>query len=277
MEHSPETAYTLIRVALQQFNKPLSELDDAEQQAVLQQANRELAIAKKLLATEKAAHVVIPDSAIEQSLKELKQQFESDEAFLLAMSQNGLDEGQLRQALRHELKVETIIEQVVNENAGVSNEEIEIYYYQHLEKFQLPETRTARHILITINEDYPENTSAEAQRRLEEIRDKYLRGEESFQSLAEKHSECPTAMHGGLLGRVKPGQLYPELEQVLFGMEEGALSDIIHTPVGLHLIYCEQIHEPECLSFAAVRDKLEAHLEKKKRARLLRDWLKQAA
>lgn len=277
MEHSAEAAYTLMRVAMQQFNKPLSELDETEQQTAVHQANRELAIAKKLLATEEAGHVVIPVSAVEQSLRELNEQFETSDDFNSALSQNGLDEMELRQALHHELKVEAIIEQVVNEKAEVSDEEVEIYYYQHMDRFKLPETRTARHILITINDDYQENTFEAAEHRLQGIRTQCLNGEETFQSLAEKHSECPTAMHEGLLGRVKPEQLYPELEEVLFSMKEGTVSDIIQSPVGLHLIYCEQVHKPECLGFEAVREKLKTHLEKKKRARVLRDWLKQAA
>jgi parvulin-like peptidyl-prolyl isomerase len=84
-------------------------------------------------------------------------------------------------------------------------------------------------------------------------------------------------MHDGLLGRIKPGQLYPELDEVLFGMEEGSLSGVIRSPMGLHLLLCEKIHQAGRVAFDEVKESLQAQLEKKKRTRLLREWLQQAA
>lgn len=277
MQHSPQADYTMMRVAMQMFDKPLQQLEDEERAKVMQQANREMAIGKKLLDSDAAAAVVIPESAVHNSLQELRQRFDSDEAFDQALEQNGLDRESLHEALIHELKVEAVLEQVLSEKARVSDEEIEIYYYQHLDKFELPETRTARHILITINEDYAENSPEAAHERLTEIQHKVASGEASFNDMAGKYSECPTAMHDGLLGRVKPGQLYSELEQVLFEMEEGSYSDIVQSPMGLHLLYCEKVHQAGRVEFDEVRDRLCEYIEKKKRTRLLKEWLQEAA
>ena len=149
--------------------------------------------------------------------------------------------------------------------------------FQHLEKFELPETRTARHILVTINEEYAENCREQALQRITEIQHSLLEQGEDFSALAQRHSECPTAMQEGLLGRIKPGQLYPELDKALFEMEEGELSEIIESPVGLHLLWCEQIHAAERRCFSELKDKLRDHLEKKKRKRLLQEWLRQTS
>lgn len=277
MEMAPEVNYTMLRVAMQMYEKTRDQLDEQELQAVMQQANRELAIAKKLLGSEIASQVVITDAAITQSLAELKSGFSTDEDFAKTLAHNDLDETALKQALATQLKVEAILEQLLSKNASVSDEEVEIYYYQHIERFELPETRTARHILITVNDDYPENRHDEAQRRLRDIQSQLERHPEAFMELASRYSECPTAMHEGLLGRVKPNQLYPELDDALFAMEEGELSDILTSPVGLHLLLCETVHPAERLSFADVKERLREHLESKKRKHMLKEWLQQAA
>ena len=97
-----------------------------------------------------------------------------------------------------------------------------------------------------------------------------------FTELAQRHSECPTAMQNGLLGRIKPGQLYRELDAVLFQMEEGEISEILESPIGLHLLMCEQIHIAERRSFKEIKEKLCDHLEMKKRKMLLHKWLQQS-
>jgi nitrogen fixation protein NifM len=277
MEMTPEVNYTILRVAMQMYEKTRDQLNEQELQAVMQQANRELAIAKKLLDSELSSQAVITDAAIEKSFSELKERFNGDTEFYATLEHNSLDEGQLKQALAYQLRVEAILEQLLNQGSQVSDEEVEIYYYQHLERFDLPETRTARHILITINDDYPENRRNEVEKRMNKIQSKLGHNPDAFMELATKYSECPTAMHEGLLGRVKSGQLYPELDRTLFNMEEGAISDILSSPVGLHLLWCETIHPAERLAFSEVKEKLREHLESKKRKRMLKEWLKQAA
>ncbi len=175
--------------------------------------------------------------------------------------------------MHYELKVEAVLEKILADKAAVSDTDVEIYYLQHPEKFQLPETRTARHILITINDEYEENRRDRAMQRITALQNRLLDREAEFTALAQRHSECPTAMQEGLLGRVKPEQLYPQLDKTLFQMEEGALSGVVESPVGLHLLLCERIHPAEYRHFEQVKEKLREHLEKKKRKHILNEWL----
>lgn len=276
MSHGPEVDYAMMRNALEMFDTAQAELNDGQRTAVLQRVNRELAIAKKLLSAPEASGVVVPEAAVEQAYDELAQRFEDSGGFITALKANNLSETKLKKALAWQLRLDMVLEHMLKEQGTVSKEEVEIYYYQHLEKFALPETRTARHILITINDEYPENRREVVTQRMAELSGQLDSDPDSFHKLAEQHSECPTAMHEGLLGRVKPGQLYPQLDQALFAMEEGEISDIIETEVGLHILLCDAIHPAGHLSFAEVREKLAAHLEQKKRKRLLQDWLRDA-
>ncbi len=57
-----------------------------------------------------------------------------------------------------------------------------------------------------------------------------------FGELAGKHSDCPSAQSGGDLGMFGPGQMVPEFDNVAFSMDIGAVSDVVETPFGYHLI-----------------------------------------
>ena len=269
--------YTLLRVALEMFEKSPAELSEQDYQAVLHQANRQLAIGKRVLTSAEAKGVVVPDAVVNQAMASLAGRYASAEAFAEDLERNGLDSHTLFAALRHELTVEAVLDRVMARQDALSEHDLEIYYYQHLDKFTLPETRTVRHILITINDEYAENRREQVEQRMAALYAQLHDNPERFEELAKANSECPTAMQDGLLGRVKPGQLYAELDQELFSMDEGEVSEVIESPVGLHILWCEQVHPGGAVPFAQVRDKLRERLENNRRKAFLREWLKQSA
>ncbi len=270
---SPQTRYAMLRTALELYRRPPADLDEAQSRELQQQVNSQLAIGKRLLQGEEARQVVVPDATVEQAINSLRAEYESDEAFDKTLAYNGLDRDSLREALRYELKVEAALEQLMSEEAGVSDEEVEIYYLQHRDRFTLPETRTVSHILITINDDYAENSREQALARINELHSECAGDGNKLKQLAQRHSECPSAMKEGVIGRVKQGQLFSELDRTAFAMQEGDVSDVLESEVGLHILHCEAIHPAETLPLEQVKPKLLTLLEKKKRASVLKQRL----
>jgi|GEM_PF-416792 len=58
----------------------------------------------------------------------------------------------------------------------------------------------------------------------------------SFADAAREHSAGSTANEGGVRGFFARGQLDPEIEEVIFAMEVGEISEVIETETGLHLM-----------------------------------------
>jgi peptidyl-prolyl cis-trans isomerase C len=156
----------------------------------------------------------------------------------------------------------------------VSDIDAELYYHYHPEQFQRPETRIARHILITINEDLPDNGRVAARARIEAIAGRLAREPKRFEEQALKHSECPTALQGGLLGEAKRGQLYPELDEALFGVDAMDLSQVLESPLGFHILRCDLIKPAGRVPLGQVREKVREHLQEKRRQTCIRAWLK---
>ncbi len=151
----------------------------------------------------------------------------------------------------------------------VTDEEVERFYRNNPERFRRGETRTVRHILLTINSDFPENTRARAWERAEGLARELAAEPERFAAAAERHSECPSAVYGGLVGRVPRGQLYAELDEALFAMAEGTVRGPVETAMGLHVVLCEAVHPPDTVPLEACREELRAILQEQ-RARAVR-------
>lgn len=76
----------------------------------------------------------------------------------------------------------------------------------------------------------------EVKTRLNEYRERVLRGEK-FSMLARLYSDDPgSASKGGDLGFVERGTLYPEFEAAAFNLKTGEISQIVKTQAGYHII-----------------------------------------
>ena len=65
---------------------------------------------------------------------------------------------------------------------------------------------------------------------------KELKSGKDFAELARQHSNGPSGPKGGDLGRFTRGQMDPEFDEAVFKLKPGAVSDIVETQFGYHII-----------------------------------------
>jgi len=270
-----DVSYLLLRTALAQYEKSPNQLSETELRALKRQVAKEYEIQNLILSSKEARDIYIPESVVDTSIEEVKNRYGDTEEFLTDIESNGMSEQGFRAALARELKVEAVLDRVSSKAVSISDMDIMIYYHMHHERFELPETRTARHILITINSDYEENQKQNAFQRLVKIKSRLDKKIKRFGEQALKHSECPTAMNGGLLGRVRQGELYPELDTALFSMKQGTVSNVIESELGFHILLCEQIHPAGKATLKEARPKIQELLEDRARRMCQKAWLNQ--
>lgn len=266
--------YRLLRIANDQFGVSPSELNAEQHREAATIAAKELLLEEAVLASPQAREVVVPQSQVKNAVKQLCDRYENEDSFYGALAENGLEEVDLEKSLARELKVEAVLGYVASKISPVDDTEVRLFYYMHSDRFTQPETRTARHILITINPDFPENTRESAEQRLKEIATRLQKDPRRFEEQALKHSECPTSLQGGTLGQITKGTLYPGLDVVLFAMKAGEISDLVESPLGLHVLFCEQIEPEKTLSYEAVKEKLRETLTDRQRKKHQKKWLK---
>ena len=97
---------------------------------------------------------------------------------------------------------------------------------------------TASHILISYKGALRSETNRDRRdaRKLAEKILKELKSGRDFAELARKHSDGPSGPKGGELGRFERGQMVPEFDQAVFGLETGAISEVVETKFGYHII-----------------------------------------
>lgn len=269
----PAGVYLALKLAERLYRKPLEALAANELKRVSSVAAYQQEIETLILSTAEAGSVMLPAASIEACLAEIRGRYASEEDYQADLDRIGLDAAALRQAVERDMVVEAVLEKVGARAAAVSDTEVEIFWFMHKDRFRRAETRVLRHILITINEQLAGNEREAARNKIDAIRERLLKNPERFAEQALKHSECPTAMNGGLLGSVPRGQLYAELEAVAFALAENTLSGPVESELGWHLILCEAIHPERQSQLGEVRQTIREHLEQQRRGICQKSWI----
>ncbi len=262
-----------LRAAQARFGCRYDELDADRIGAVDADASRSLALEDAILASAEAGGVFVPAASLDETVADVAARYDTPEDFAEDMRLNGLTQEGLREALRRELTVEIVLEKVAAAVPGACQDEIASWYAAHPERFDLPETRTARHILLTVNDGFADSHRAAAFSRIHAIRRQIDGTVETFHNLAYRHSECPTALEGGRLGRVPRGKLYPRLDAALFTLCEGSTSGVLESDMGFHIILCEKIHSARRVPFEEAHSKIRDAMNTKRRERRQALWL----
>lgn len=265
--------YALLRTALAAFKKPPVELGPEEREQALRQAQREFLLEQRILASPEAAGVVVSEEQVQHAMAGLRGRYENEEDFLADLARNGLDEQSLHRALNRQCRVEAVMDRVASRAPEVGELDVAIYYHSHRERFKRPEQREAFHLFLSINPDFAENTPQAARQRIEQIAATLRRDIRQFSELAQRNSECPTALQGGRIGWVARGQLFPQLDAALFALRRGELSPILETDLGLHLVYCRDVRPVQDLSLAEASPQIRTLLQERMRRTCQKAWI----
>jgi peptidyl-prolyl cis-trans isomerase C len=268
-------AYLELKAAQNLFGKTPAALAADERERVSRLAAKQYGLEARVLAAPEARDATVPPASLAAALDEVRKRYADEADFHDDLQRNRLDEAGFMDALERELRVEAILEKVGTRAAQVSDIDVEVYYHYHPDQFRKPETRRVRHILITLNDDLPDNTRSAAQSRIDAIAARLARDPKRFEEQAMKHSECPTALQGGLLGEVPRNQLYPELDTALFLMSEGEISGILESPMGLHLLRCDAIAPAAVLTLKEARGPIRTLLDQRRKRVCQQAWVKQ--
>ncbi len=187
-------------------------------------------------------------------------------AWPLQLARLGLDRNGLCQAMSHQVLVEKTLAQVASQAPSPDERQVEAWYRQHQAQFVRPEQRCCSHILLTVDEDQPDCRPDQVRRRINAMHQRLCDDIGRFTHLAQRHSHCPTALDGGNLGWVSRGLLFESLDNVLFAMDRQRISDVVTSPIGLHILYCRDIRPAAALApdeaLAAIRRQFQDKMQR---------------
>jgi parvulin-like peptidyl-prolyl isomerase len=102
----------------------------------------------------------------------------------------------------------------------------------------MAETVRASHILLMYkgsDRSSASRTKEEAAQQIGQLKGQ-IDGGGDFAELAKQHSDCPSKAKGGDLGSFGKGQMVKAFEDTTFAMPVGAVSGVVETQFGYHII-----------------------------------------
>jgi peptidyl-prolyl cis-trans isomerase SurA len=202
---------------------------------------------------------------LDQMRKEMK--LDSMEELEKAATAQGISYEDFKQNMRNQLITQKVIGEEVGSHLSIPKEEEAKFYEEHKNEMEQPESIKLSEILVAPHravtdkpaekpaqaaadsaaagsvpksqdasadpakeaEDAAALTAAEA--KANELL-KQIRAGASFEDVAKKNSDGPSASQGGDLGAFKRGSLAKELEDKTFAMKAGEVTDVIRTKQG---------------------------------------------
>lgn len=263
--------YLSVKIATEKYQQNLEYLTQQQRTEVERYVENLFAMQQKILSSPEAKTIQVTDSEIRKAYKECAENFDNKQAFFGVLSNQGLTEKGYKMALGEELLCEKVLESISDDIPDLDFEMAHDYYLKNRLDFSRLTTWRVNQILITINDDFEENTRSNALKRINSV---YLLSQtEDFAELALKYSECPSAVENGYLGWCEEGKLFPEITQSLLSLKKNEISAPIETEAGFHLVQWLEKKAPYVASFEEVLPFLEEKHTTRAKAFIQKQWL----
>lgn len=191
-------------------------------------------INERLLQSEvKRLNLSVTIERVEQEIRDIGRKNGMNRTDLLAtIKQQGLSVSEYQDFVKNRVERQSLIEAEITSKIRVTDEDVMAQYGR-----LYPNSTTGvyeysiSHILIN-----PKKGGLEASLERANNVVKKLKAGESFEVLAEQHSEDPNFATGGVLGTFKAGEFAKEMEDAVSKINPGETTDVVKSKGGLHII-----------------------------------------
>jgi peptidyl-prolyl cis-trans isomerase SurA len=220
---------------------------------------------------------ITADTELIKKLDEMRKQMnlENMDDLEKAAQSQGVSFEDFKQNLRNQIITQQVIGKEVGQKLNFSKDEEKKFYEEHKEELAQPEQIRLSEILVSTDKkgagDEAQQTAA-AQTKAQELLDQIRKGA-SFEDIAKKNSDGPTASQGGDLGLFKRGALAKELEDKTFAMKPNDVSDVIRTKQGFVILKVTEHQQAGIPALADVEPRVQDAMYMQKLQPALRAYL----
>ncbi|MDD3088497.1 MAG: peptidylprolyl isomerase [Candidatus Omnitrophica bacterium] len=231
----------------------------------------QLVDAKLVVSLAKKNNVKIDDDELKKRIDTVKAYYPSEEDFLKALSDKGTNLTEFEREIKDQMLAQEYVNKEVSSKINVTPGEISELYEKNKDRLVAPVRVQLKGILVRKGEGI--DTEA-AKKKISDIETE-LQGGADFAAVAREKDEGPYAAEGGEIGFVVPGQMIPEIDQVVFKMSPGQTSPIIETAIGYHIFKVEDKQEARPMELSEVEEFLRMQIFRKKFEETLIKWIEE--
>lgn len=145
----------------------------------------------------------------------------------------------------------------LTDDVSVTEEDLRAYYENNKASYSVEETRKVTQMYIKLTEDAEQARVDQARETMEFIQQKLDEGLSMDEIATQFQSRLGPDFEQISLGFTPRGVMAPKLDEVVFAMEEGEVSDIIHSRVGMHIVRLDGVKDAKTPAFVNVREDVE--------------------
>ncbi|HEX7387087.1 MAG TPA: SurA N-terminal domain-containing protein [Castellaniella sp.] len=140
---------------------------------------------------------------------------------------------------------------------AISDAQLKDYYDQNKSRYVVPARVNLSHILIKVPAGATEEIAKAALAKAQDIAKRARAEPSQFADLARKESQdAGTAREGGTLGWIQRGTLPLSMDQAVFALKQGQVSDPIKGPDGYHIFLANEVQPEKGETFDEARAKV---------------------
>ena len=225
---------------------------------------------------------ITADTEVIKRLDEMRKEMHMDsmEELEKAATSQGISYEDFKQNLKNQIITQQVISKEVGSRMNVSKDELQQFYDDHKSQLEQPEQIRLSELLISTDKDKKDKNPpadetqlvAAAQAKADDLLAQLRKGA-SFEDLAKKNSDGPTAAQGGDLGYFKRATLAKELEEKTFAMKPGDVSDVIRTKQGFVILKVAEHQQAGVPPLSQIEGKVQDALYMQKLQPALRAYL----
>jgi peptidyl-prolyl cis-trans isomerase C len=205
------------------------------------------------------------DAEVDARVQQIQGQFPSEAAFKEMLTARHTTLDQLKSDARQDIAVQKMIDAEIAPKSAVKPEQLTDFYTKNPDQFKQPERVRASHILIGVPRGADAATKAQARAKADQVL-KDVKAGKDFAALAKEHSQDPgSAAKGGDLGFFQQGQMVGPFNDAAFSLAPGAISDLVETEFGFHIIKVAEKQTSRTVPLDEVRPQLEQYLLERNR------------
>ena len=230
-------------------------------------------IAHRLLLEEAQKLGITADSAAVDSMYEMLRSRAPDQA---AFERELIKMGESRESLREQIsegvRLEKLMRRIFATVPKADSQECLAFYEKNKDKYTGTARVRAGQIFLPFTDSMQDTEKQKLHASAKELRKQILAGT-PFNECAKKHSKGPGALDGGDIGWFKKGDLRKDLEEPLFMLKKGEISDIITTNAGLFILQKSDEEAEKQLPYEEVAESVRFVIELKERNRIVGEHL----
>jgi peptidyl-prolyl cis-trans isomerase C len=173
------------------------------------------------------------EQRVEEKVKALEMKFGAGEGVEKYLKRKSLTLDDFKKSARKMVYVDEYLKRQGISDPKIPEESIRKMYQENSDLRQ--ETVRVSHVLIATDPKGDADKNEKARQKAEQLREEIVKGKD-FAETAKEHSNCNSAAGGGDLGFIDKGYMPKEFDQAAFALQKGAVSAVVKTKFGYHII-----------------------------------------